>query len=113
MGVVCFGILTGSLIQDLMFPRTTQASSIGLIMVKAVQFGLPFLVGVLLCTGKRWAMMVGVGYGTIGLALDLATFVQSITGETDTLGYLVLIVLTGFLNFLLILLGGRGILKIG
>lgn len=72
---------------------------------------MPVLLGILLCTAKRWVMMVGVVYGTIGLALDLATFVQSLTGETDTVGYLLLIIISGILNFLLILLGGRGILS--
>ena len=106
MAVVCFGLLTVSLVQDLFYPSTEHESSVGLVLVKGMQFGMPVLLGGLLCTGKRWAMMVGVAYGTIGLALDIATFVQSVTGETDTLSYLALVGLTGLMNFLLILLGG-------
>ena len=113
MAVACLGLLTIALIQDIFFPSTSQRSPIGLVFMKSMQFGAPLLLGGLLCTGKRWPMVAGVVYGTIGLALDIATFVQSITGQTDTPGYLVLLVLTGLMNFLLILLGGRGVLKIG
>ena len=56
-------------------------------------------------------MIIGVMYGTIGLALDIATFVQSVTGETDAVRYLLFIVLTGLMNFLLIILGGGGLFQ--
>ena len=108
MAVVCLGLIACALVQDLFFPKE-PTSTVGWIIIKGIGFFLPVLLGIILCTGKRWAMMAGVAYGTIGLALDIATFVQSVTGETDTAGYLLLVGISGILNFLLILLGGRGI----
>ena len=68
---------------------------------------LPFILIVMVLTGKAWAAMICVAYGTIGLALDLAT-VGSILGRQEgsdlTLG---LSIVSGSANFLLIVLGGR------
>ena len=56
--------------------------------------------------------MVGVMYGTIGLALDIATFIQSMTSGVDSLHVVGLILLTALLNFLLIVIGGRQVLTV-
>ena len=56
--------------------------------------------------------MVGVMYGTIGLALDIATFVQSITSEMDSLHFVGLVLLTALFNFLLIVIGGRQVVTV-
>lgn len=61
-------------------------------------------------TNNRWALMTVVIYGTIGLALDLATFVQSLTHEQDSVEFIVVICTTALLNFMLIALGGRAVL---
>jgi len=108
MAIICLGLLLCGLTQDFFFPSNQQTPT-DMFIIKGMGFFLPVVLGVFLCTGKRGAMMAGVAYGTLGLALDLATLVQSLIGETDTVGYLLLIIISGILNFFLILLGGRGI----
>ena len=68
---------------------------------------LPLALGSAVWIGWTWAAMACVVYGTIGLALDLAT-VTSILGShggADTM--LVLSGVSGGLNLLLIIFGGR------
>lgn len=73
-------------------------------------YGIPLvLVGALL-SGQRWALMAAVMYGTVGLALDLSTVVQELTRGPGQSAVLAASGVTGLLNFLLILLGGRGFL---
>lgn len=55
----------------------------------------------------RWGAMACVVYGTVGLALDLATVVQVLTKEGDLLPALLASGLSGALNFLLIVFGGQ------
>src|SRR6059036_3946909 len=57
-------------------------------------FGIPLILAGFLAAGARWALMGGVMYGTIGLALDIATVVQDV------------------INPLLILMAGRGLLDV-
>lgn len=60
----------------------------------------------------RWSAMACVMYGTIGLALDLATLVSiapKLDGEASTAG---LSGLSGLANFFLILFGGRSFLHL-
>ena len=73
--------------------------------------GMPVALAGLLMAGQRWALMAGVMYGTIGLALDISTIVQEVTrtGQSHTV---LLSALTGLLNFLLIAIGGRGFLDV-
>ena len=110
MAVVCLGLLVTSFVLDVFLSPVRQTTDSNLV-IKTMEFFLPLFLGIVLCTGKRWTMMAGIVYGTIGLALDLATLVQSMTGETDTIGYLLVLGISGILNFLLIVLGGRGILS--
>ena len=60
-----------------------------------------------------WAGMACVIYGTVGLALDLATTVQILTKDQPTFGALATSGISGLLNFLLILFGGRSFLNYG
>ena len=83
---------------------TTQAWWIGFLLLMPV--GLAILVGVRL----HWAAMACVIYGTIGLALDLATLVQILTKDVDVLVPVIRSVVSGLLNFLLIVFGGRSFL---
>jgi hypothetical protein len=79
-------------------------------------FGIPLILAGFLATGARWAFMAGVIYGTIGLALDIATVVQDLTNPDAQRGVLRILWasgLTGLLNCLLILIGGRGLLDVG
>ncbi|MBM4123279.1 MAG: hypothetical protein FJ249_11910 [Nitrospira sp.] len=56
--------------------------------------------------------MASVMYGTIGLALDISTLVQTLTHSEAQLHLVVMSVASGLLNFLLIVLGGRGFLEV-
>lgn len=73
-------------------------------------YGVPLILVGALVSGQRWALMAAVMYGTIGLALDLSTIVQELTQGPGQASVLAVSGVTGLLNFLLILLGGRGFL---
>ncbi len=61
--------------------------------------------------GWNWAGMACVMYGTVGFALDLATIVQILTKDQPTFVTLATSGISGLLNFLLILFGGRSFLN--
>jgi len=73
---------------------------------------VPIVLGVLIWLEQPWAAMVCVIYGTVGLALDLATIVHVLT--KDSLGDAALLRsgISGALNFLLIVFGGRCFLEV-
>lgn len=73
-------------------------------------YGIPLMLVGALVSGQRWALMAAVMYGTVGLALDLSTVVQELTQGPARPAVLAASGVTGLLNFLLILLGGRGFL---
>jgi len=75
-------------------------------------YGIPVMLAGLLLAGHRWALMALVMYGTIGLALDIATLVQDVTGSAPQPAGLALSGATGLINFLLIVLGGREFLHV-
>ena len=56
-----------------------QASAKGHLLWNGFLFGIPLILVGFLAAGARWAFMAGVMYGTIGLALDIATVVQDLT----------------------------------
>lgn len=68
---------------------------------------LPLFLASALWREWTWAAMACVVYGTIGLALDLATVISILGGKGGTNRMLVLSALSGCLNFLLIVFGGR------
>ena len=74
--------------------------------------GLPVALVGLLAARQRWALMAGVMYGTIALALDISTIVQELTRSQDQPTMVVFSGITGLLNFLLIAIGGRGFLDV-
>ncbi len=75
-------------------------------------FGLfPGLMGLCLLLRFRWSIMVAVGYGTIGLALDISTLVHSINQAESMIG-IARSLCTGVLGFCLILFGGQAVLKL-
>ena len=88
----------------------TQANPQNNVLWNAFQYGLPLLMGAVCLTGKRWGVMAAVIYATIGLSLDLATLVQSITTGSDSTGFIVVILTTSLLNFSLIAFGGKYLL---
>ncbi|MBH0180231.1 MAG: hypothetical protein HP494_14355 [Nitrospira sp.] len=73
---------------------------------------VPFSLGLLIWRGFRWAVMVCVMYGTVGLAMDVATVVQILSKDPDIMLPLLSSLVSGLLNFLLILFGGRSFLDV-
>jgi|SRR5690348_12996979 len=67
---------------------------------------LPVLLMTMILIGRPWAAMVCVAYGTIGLALDLATVISVVGGREHNLT-LTLSLMSGIANFALIVFGGR------
>jgi hypothetical protein len=101
-GLCLIGANTAQLI-----PHATEASRIGWLLYLIV---VPISLAGLVWIGWTWTAMACVIYGTVGLALDLAT-ITSILGEQGETGALFLFsVLSGIVNFLLILFGGRAFL---
>lgn len=112
MAALCLGLFVSALALNSLQPEREFASDFYQGIWDGFQFGLPLLVGGICLMGKRWTSMLGVMYGTIGLALDIATFVQSLTSEMDSLHFVSLILLTALFNFLLIMIGGRQVLAV-
>lgn len=71
----------------------------------------PMMLLGLVWAGWTWTAMLCVIYGTIGLALDLATVISIIGGNSAGDALLPLSGVSGILNFLLIVFGGRASVK--
>lgn len=67
------------------------------------------LIGALWIAG-RWVLMAIVVYGTVGLALDLATIIQRLQEPLDLSLSFALVLGSGILNGVLIVAGGQGFL---
>ena len=109
--------------QGLLLLLLVALSTVGLITIlgafshelsTAAQGGwILFLIFLPLCLASAlwrewtWAAMVCVVYSTIGLALDLATVISILGGKGGTDLMLVLSGISGALNLLLIVFGGR------
>jgi hypothetical protein len=72
----------------------------------------PLCLAVLIWRGYWWAAMACVMYGTVGLALDLATTIQILTNDSEIEPSFLSNLISGCLNFLLILFGGRSFLDV-
>ena len=87
-----------------LIPAATDTGRIGwmvyLIACPAILAGLVWL-------GWAWTAMACVFYGTVGLALDLATVTSVLSGQGETGTLFLFSVMSGIVNFLLILFGGR------
>jgi hypothetical protein len=68
---------------------------------------LPLALATMIVIGIAWAAMVCVIYGTIGLALDLATVISILSGRGGSELTLALSIVSGSANFALIVFGGR------
>ncbi len=75
--------------------------------------GVPLLLSAAVWTGQRWAGIACVIYGTVGLALDLATAVQILTQAAGEQAALIHATLSGLVNVLLLVSGGRAFLDVG
>ena len=93
--------------------REVSPSAMGQVVWDGFLLGLPLILAGCLLASARWAFMAGVIYGTIGLALDISTIVQDLTHPSAQQAVVLMSSLTGLLNFLLILVGGRGFLNDG
>lgn len=87
-----------------LMPMATDAGRIGWMLYL---LAFPIVLAGLVRIGWTWTAMACVIYGTVGLALDLAT-VTSILGGQGEIGALFLFSATsGIVNFLLTLFGGH------
>jgi len=66
-----------------------------------------FVLAAAILLGWGWAAMASVAYGTIGLAIDLATVVSILGGREGSDLTIALSVVNGSANFALIVFGGR------
>ena len=108
MAIVCFGLFAGAMaLNALPFAEKAIEPTRGMLW-NAFHYGLPLLIGGICLTGQRVAFMVAVIYGTIGLALDIATLAQH--RPADSMMFIIIMLTTGFLNVFLIILGGTGLL---
>jgi len=75
-------------------------------------FGIPLVLIGCLLANQRWALMAAVMYGTVGLALDISTIVQGLTKPDVPQTILAMSGVTGLLNLLLIVFGGKSFLNV-
>ena len=68
---------------------------------------LPLLLATAVVTGLNWAALLSVAYGTIGLALDVATLVSIVGGRDGSSLRVTLSFISAAANFVLIVYGGR------
>ena len=88
----------------LLMPAATGAGRVGW-MVYLI--ALPITLAGFVWIGWTWTAMACVIYGTVGLALDLATVTSILGGQSETGALFLSSVMSGTVNFLLILFGGR------
>jgi len=90
-----------------LMPPGTEASRIGWILYL---LACPITLAGLVWIGWSWTAMACVIYGTVGLALDLATVTSILGGQGETGALFIFSVMSGTVNFLLILFSGRAFL---
>ena len=88
----------------LLMPAATGAGQVGWM---AYLIAFPITLAGLVWIGWSWTAMACVIYGTVGLALDLATVTSILGGQGETGALFIFSVMSGTLNFLLILFSGR------
>ena len=110
MAIVCFGLFAGAMALNGFQATETENPPTRSVIWNTFQYGMPLLIGGMCLTGKRWTFMTAVIYGTIGLALDIATLAQGVSGKPESMEFIVVIMTTGLLNFILIILGGKCLL---
>ena len=90
-----------------LIPTATEAGRIGWMLYLVA---VPATLAVLVWLGWAWTAMACVIYGTVGLALDLATVTSILGGQGETGALFLFSAISGIVNFLLILSGGRAFL---
>lgn len=101
-GLCLIGATTTQLI-----PAATEAGRVGWMLYL---IACPIALAGLVRIGWTWTAMACVMYGTVGLALDLATVASILGGQRDIGTLLFFSAMSGVVNFLLILFGGRAFL---
>ncbi len=110
LAVICFGLFAGAMALNGFHATEAEDPPTRSVIWNTFQYGMPILIGGMCLTGKRWAFMTAVIYGTIGLALDIATLAQSVTGKPESTEFILVIMTTGLLNLILIIFGGKCLL---
>lgn len=87
-----------------LMPPGTEAGRIGWMLYL---LAFPIALAGLVLVGWSWTAMVCVIYGTVDLALDLATITSILGGQAETGALFLFSAISGIVNFLLILFGGR------
>ena len=85
-------------------PDSVQTARIVWLLVLVI---IPLTLGGAMWIGWTWVAMACVVYGTIGLALDLATITSILAGRGGPDRLLLWSGISGSVNFLLIVFGGR------
>ena len=91
-----------------LIPATTDTGRIGWMVYLVV---CPAALAGVVWFGWAWTAMACVIYGTVGLALDLATVTSILTGQGETGALFLFSAISGVVNFFLILLGGSAFFR--
>ena len=102
VGLSLIGATTTRIVQ-----AATEAGRIGWVFYLLV---FPLILAGFVWMGWIWTAMACVIYGTVGLALDLATVTNILGGQGETGRLFLLSVTSGVVNFLLILFGAHAFL---
>jgi hypothetical protein len=86
-----------------LIPASTEAARVGWMFYL---LAFPLTLAGLVWMGWAWTAMVCVIYGTVGLALDLATVTSILGGKGETGALFLFSAMSGIVNFLLLLFGG-------
>jgi len=87
-----------------LIPAATEAVRVGWMLYL---LAFPITLAALVWMGWSWTAMACVIYGTIGLALDLSTVTSILGGQGDPGTLFLFSAMSGVVNFLLTLFGGR------
>ena len=87
-----------------LIPAATETGRIGWMLYL---IACPLALAALIWMGWTWTAMACVIYGTVGLALDLATITSILGGQSETGVLFIFSVMNGTVNFLLILFSGH------
>lgn len=87
-----------------LIPAATEAGRIGWMLYL---LAFPIALAGLVRIGWSWTAMACVIYGTVGLALDLATVTSILGGQAEPGALFLFSAMSGIVNFLLVLFGGR------
>ncbi len=87
-----------------LIPTSTDAGRVGWMLYL---LAFPIALAGLVWMGWAWTAMVCVIYGTVGLALDLATITSILGGQSEPGALFLFSAMSGIVNFSLMLFGGR------